>query len=112
MSRFKLVLSIFMLSLFVACGNDDAITNNGSNLRVAVNDTLIISQRDTAPVEGRRQVTVQPKNGKILLETFSIKYIPREGFTGTDYVEITNEASPGNNDYYITSVDKYTINVR
>ena len=83
-----------------------------ADFKVGVNDTLVISQRDTAPVEGLREVTVAPRNGEILMDAFSIRYVPEKNFKGTDYVEITNKASAGDANYFITSIDKYSIVVQ
>ena len=42
---------------------------------------------------------------------FTIKYVPGVDFTGEDYLEVTNKASNGDANFYITSIDKYTITV-
>ena len=106
---FAVLASLLILS---ACNADDTeVTTTTAALEVAINDTLIVAHRDSAPIEGGREVSVQPEHGEVLLDAFTIKYVPGVDFTGEDYLEVTNKASSGDANFYITSIDKYTITV-
>lgn len=109
---YKIALSSLALGSLNSCSeSNDNFPTTSAELQVQVNDTLLIASRDTAPVEGGREVSVAPKNGEVLVDAFTIKYIPGTNFKGEDYLEITNKGSIGDGNYFTTSVEKYSITV-
>ena len=110
--KFKFVFVLMGILFACSCSKDDQdFPTTTAELQVKVNDTLLIASRETAPVEGGREVSVEPKHGKVFIDAFTIKYLADTGYTGGDYLEITNKGSIGDGNYFITSVEQYAIKI-
>ncbi|MFI8380276.1 hypothetical protein [Leeuwenhoekiella sp. NPDC079379] len=110
--KFKFVLVLMGILLAGSCSdNDKDFPTTTAELQVKVNDTLLIASRDTAPVEGGRDVSVEPKHGKVFIDAFTIKYLADTGYMGEDFIEITNKGSIGDGNYFTTSVEQYSLKI-